>query len=90
MDTRLTIKIPEDLRRRAEARAAMTGTTLSQVIRERIEEFAGDWEAIEEAEDIRAANEVLDRIARGEEQLKDWTEIEAELDRVSDQSPGNR
>ena len=39
METKLTIKLPEELRRRAKAQAAREGTTLSQVIRERLEEF---------------------------------------------------
>src|SRR4051794_12536833 len=53
MQARLTITIPEDLRRRAKAQAAAQGTTLSQDIRKRLEEFAPDWEALEDAEDLR-------------------------------------
>jgi prevent-host-death family protein len=37
------------------------------------------WEVLEEAEDVRAANEIEARIASGEESLLDWTEAEAEL-----------
>jgi len=37
------------------------------------------WEAVEEAEDVRAANEIEARVASGEESLLDWTEVEAEL-----------
>lgn len=79
MEAKLTIKIPEDLRRRAKARAALEGTTLSQVIRERLEEFAAGWDAIEEADDVRAIDEIEARIGRGEERLRDWTEVDAEL-----------
>jgi predicted DNA-binding protein len=80
MQARLTITIPEDLRRRAKAQAALEGTTLSQVLRKRLEEFAPDWEAIEDAQDLRAAEAVEARIARGEEELRDWTQVDAELD----------
>ena len=80
MQARLTITIPEDLRRRAKAQAALEGTTLAQVIRKRLEEFAPDWEAIEDAQDLRAAEEIEARIARGEEELRDWAEVDAELD----------
>jgi predicted DNA-binding protein len=84
MQARLTITIPEDLRRRAKARAVLEGTTLSQVIRKRLEEFASDWEAIEDAHDLRAAEEIEARIARGEEELRDWAEVDAELDSLPD------
>jgi predicted DNA-binding protein len=84
MQSRLTVTIPEDLRRRAKAQAALEGTTLAQVIRKRLEEFAPDWEAIEGAEDLRAAEEVEARIARGEEGLRDWAEVDAELDTLPD------
>jgi LDH2 family malate/lactate/ureidoglycolate dehydrogenase len=55
METKPTIKLPGDLRRRAKARAALEGTTVSEVIRQRLEEFAAGWDAIEEADDVRAA-----------------------------------
>jgi predicted DNA-binding protein len=79
LESKLTIKLPDDLRRRAKARAAMEGTTLTQVIRERLEEFAAGWDAIEEADDVRATKEIEERIARGEERLKDWAEVDAGL-----------
>jgi predicted DNA-binding protein len=77
MKTKLTIKLPEDLRRRAKAQAAREGTTLSRVIREPLEEFAAGWDAIEEADDVRAVDEMAARIARGEERLRDWAEVDA-------------
>jgi predicted DNA-binding protein len=40
MNSRLTINIPADLRRRAKARAVLEGRTLTDVIRERLEEYA--------------------------------------------------
>ena len=84
MQARLTNTLPEDLRRRAKAQAAAEGTTLSQVIRTRLEEFAPDWEAIEDGADLRAAEEIEARIARGEEELRDWAEVDAELDALPD------
>jgi hypothetical protein len=78
MKTRVTIKLPEELRRRAREKAASEGTTLSRVIRQSLEAFVGDWDAIEEEEDIRAVDEIEARIARGEERLLDWAEVEAE------------
>ena len=85
METKLTIKLPEDLRRRAEAQAEREGTTLSQVLRDRLEEFAAGWDAIEEADDVRAIDAVEARIARGEERLRDWAEVDAELEVLPDQ-----
>jgi predicted DNA-binding protein len=85
METKLTIKLPKELRQRAEARAALEGTTLSQVVRDRLEEFAAGWDAREEADDIRAIDEIEARIARGEERLRDWSEVAAELDTLPDQ-----
>jgi predicted DNA-binding protein len=85
MDTRLTIKLPEDLHHRAKARAEREGTTLSRVVRERLEEFASGWDLIEEADDARAVDEIAARIARGEERLRDWAEVDAELDSLSGQ-----
>ena len=77
METRLTIKLPEELRRRAKAQAAREGTTLSRVIRERLEEFAAGWDAIEEADDVRAVDAMAARLARGEERLRDWAEVDS-------------
>lgn len=39
MDTKLTIKLPEELSRRAKARAASQGLSLDEVIRRYLEEF---------------------------------------------------
>lgn len=84
MDAKLTIKIPEDLRRRAKARAALEGTTVSGVVRERLEEFAAGLDAIEEADDVRAVREIERRIGLGEERVSDWSEFESEIDALPD------
>ncbi len=79
--TRLTLALPEDLSRRAKARAALEGTTLSAVIRTYLQDFAaGLDEAQEELEDIRAVLEIQRRIEAGTEQFYDWEEVKAELD----------
>lgn len=79
METRLTIKLPEDLRRRAKAVAALRGETVSDVVREALEAYIA--EALEEAEDVRTVDEIEARLERGEEHLSShedvWAEIEA-------------
>ncbi|MFQ5796534.1 MAG: DUF6290 family protein [Candidatus Bipolaricaulia bacterium] len=79
MTAKLTIKLPEDLRRRAKAVAALRGETVSDVVRAALEEYV--TEALEEAEDVRAVQEIEARIASGEERTYShdevWKEIEA-------------
>lgn len=41
-------------------------------------------EALEEAEDMRVALEVKERIARGETTVQDWDEVKKELDALPD------
>jgi predicted DNA-binding protein len=84
METKLTVRVPEELRRRAQERAATEGTTLSRIIRERLEEFVAGWDAAEEAEDVRVADEAEARLARGEERLLEWSEVDAELEALPD------
>ena len=86
MEVKLVIKLPDTLRRRAKARAAMEGTTVSAVVRQRLEEFAAGWDAIEEADDARAVCEIEARMARDEEPLHDWEDVKAELDDPQDQA----
>jgi prevent-host-death family protein len=40
------------------------------------------WEVLEEAEDVRAVDEIEARIASGEEPSLDWREAEAELNAI--------
>ncbi|MBI4506573.1 MAG: hypothetical protein HY691_13640 [Chloroflexi bacterium] len=80
MATKLTVALPEELSRRAKARAALEGTTLSAVIRSHLEEFAAGLDLLEEAEDLRVVREIEARIERGEEPLRDWEDVKAELD----------
>ncbi len=78
--TKLTIKLPEELRRRTKAVAALRGETVSDVIREALLNYIS--EAMEEAEDVRAIREIESRIAYGTETVSDWSEFEAGLDEL--------
>jgi len=78
MLTKLTIKLPEELRRRAKAVAALRGETVSDVIREALQNYIA--EAFEEAEDVRAIRDIESRITYGTEAVSDWNEFEAGLD----------
>ncbi len=84
MVTKLTVKIPEDLGRRAKARAALEGTTVSAIVRTHLEEFAAGLGLLEEAEDLRVIREIEARLERGEESVSDWDEVRAELDALPD------
>lgn len=75
---KLTIKLPESLRRRAKAVAALRGDTVSEVIRDALEEYIS--EAMEEAEDVRAVEEIEARIAAGEERTYSHAEVWAEIE----------
>ncbi len=82
METKLTIKLPEELRRRTKAVAALRGETVSDVIREALQDYIAD--AMEEAEDVRSIREIEARIKRGEEPVSDWESFENELNDLSD------
>lgn len=82
MATKLTVLIPEELSRRAKARAALEGTTLSAVIRAQLEDFAAGLDVLEEAADLRAVLEIEARLSRGEEQVHSWEDIQRELDEL--------
>jgi predicted DNA-binding protein len=74
----LTIKLPEELRRRTKAVAALRGETISDIVREALQNYTA--EAMEEADDVSAIHEIEARIQRGEEPISAWDEFEAELD----------
>jgi predicted DNA-binding protein len=79
MEVKLTINLSETLRRRTKAVAALRGETVSDVVRDSLEAYIA--EAFEEAEDIRALDEVEARLAAGTEPIHEhadvWREIEA-------------
>jgi predicted transcriptional regulator len=84
METRLTIRLPDDLRHRLQEMAASEGVSLTHLIRTRIEAIVADWETAEEAEDIRVLDEAEARLARGEDRLLEWSDVDAELEALPD------
>jgi predicted DNA-binding protein len=78
MDTRLTITLPDDLRRRAKAIATLRGESVSDIVRTALEEYL--TESIEDAEDVRAVVLIEKRIAEGRERVYSHEEVWAELE----------
>ena len=83
METKLTIKLSEDLRRRAKAVAALRGETLSQLVRAALEGFI--VQALEEEEDLRAVQAIEERIAAGKERIYSHEEVWAEIEALESQ-----
>jgi predicted DNA-binding protein len=79
MESKITVKIPEALRRRAKAVAALRGETVSAVVREALATYV--TEAMEEVDDVRALDDVEARLAAGAERLHDHDEVWRDLDR---------
>ena len=84
MTSKLTINIPEDLRRKAKARAALENKTLTEIIQIRLEEYAAGLDDLEENADFKTVKILEKRIRNGTESLSDWKEFETELDGLSD------
>ena len=63
METKITVLVSEDLRRQAKAAAALQGRSLSDVIREMLEEW------LEESLDARMPERSSVRLRRSEEVL---------------------
>lgn len=80
--TKLTILVPEELRKRAKSYAAVRNEHVSDIVRRALEEYVN--EVMEEADDIRAIDEIEARIASGKVRVRDWAEFEAELDALQD------
>jgi predicted DNA-binding protein len=79
MDAKITVKLPEPLRRRAKAIAALRGETISDVVRDALEAYIAG--AMERSEDVRAVDEVEGLLVAGHERVQDhadvWREIAA-------------
>ncbi len=73
MDTKITVKLPDQLRRRAKAVAALRGETISDVVREALEAYI--VEATEEAEDVRTVDDVEARLAAGTEVVHEHEDV---------------
>jgi len=75
----LIVKVPEALRRQAQAVAKLRGETVSEVIRAALKDYV--QEALEDARDLRELQALETRIDAGLESLYDhddvWAEIEA-------------
>jgi predicted DNA-binding protein len=63
METKITVLVSEDLRRQAKAAAALQGRSLSDVIREMLEEW------LEESLDTKVPERAAVRLRRTEEVL---------------------
>jgi hypothetical protein len=63
METKITVLVSEDLRRQAKAAAALQGRSLSDVIREMLEEW------LEESLDTQYSERMAVRVRRNEEVL---------------------
>jgi predicted transcriptional regulator len=79
MLVKLTVSVPDDLRRRAHAVAALRGESLSEVVREALTGYV--IEAIEDARDARELDALERKLDAGEAPLYEhdavWAEIEA-------------
>jgi len=82
---KLTINLPEELRRQAKAIAALRGETVSEVIRSALEDYIS--EAFDEAEDVRAIQMIERRIVEGKDRLYSHEEVWAEIDALEAQGP---
>jgi predicted DNA-binding protein len=82
---KLTINLPEELRRQAKAIASLRGETVSEVIRSALEEYIA--EAFDEAEDVRAIQMIERRIVEGKDRLYSHEEVWAEIDALEAQGP---
>jgi predicted DNA-binding protein len=83
MTVKLTIKIPEDLRRQAKAVAALRGETVSDIVRTALEKYI--VEALEETDDTRVVREIEARLAAGEERVYSHEEVWAEIEALESQ-----
>ncbi len=68
-----SVRLPEDIERRLQALAKATGRTKAFYIREAIQEHLDDLE------DIYLAEQVLERVRRGEERTYTLEEVEQRL-----------
>jgi predicted DNA-binding protein len=80
MNTKLTVNIPQEISRRAKARAALEGKTLTDVVRQSLEDYARGLDIMEEADDIRLVKVIEARLAAGQEPVYSHDEIWAEIE----------
>ncbi|HLB11720.1 MAG TPA: hypothetical protein VJO15_02060 [Dehalococcoidia bacterium] len=80
--TKLTVLVPEELRRRAKSMAALRNEHVSDIVRRALQEYVA--EVMEEADDIRNIDEVETRVRSVKVGIRDWAEFEAELRALHD------
>lgn len=73
MSKQTAVRLPEETYERLQALAGRTGRTATYYIREAVETH------LEDLEDIYLAEQVLERIRRGEEETYTLDEVEREL-----------
>ena len=83
MGVTISATVPPDLRREALEAAKARGETMADVIRHALEAYLAELR--EEAEDVRFAEEIEARIARGESRYRPSEEVWAELDKLEAQ-----
>jgi predicted DNA-binding protein len=80
MNTKLTINVPQEVSRRAKARAALEGKTLTDIVRQSLEDYARGLDLMEEADDIRLVKAIEARLEAGQEPIYSHDEIWAEIE----------
>jgi Arc/MetJ-type ribon-helix-helix transcriptional regulator len=79
----LIVKVPEALRRQAQAVAKLRGETVSEVVRTALRDYI--QEALDDARDLRELQAVEARIDAGLEPLYDHDEVWAEIEALEAQ-----
>lgn len=80
---KLTVNVPEPLRRRVKAIAALRGESVSDIVRTALETYIAD--ALDEAEEIRAVQAIEARLASGQERVYSHEEVWAEIEALEAQ-----
>lgn len=79
MVVKLTVNLPDELRRRARAVAALRGETMSEIVRAALEDYVD--RSLEDDEDRLLVKAIEARIAEGKERVYShqeiWDEVEA-------------
>lgn len=80
---KLTVNLPETLRRKVKAVAALRGETVSDIVRSALESYVSD--ALEEQDDVRMVQAIEARISNHEGRTYSHEEIWAEIDALEAQ-----
>lgn len=77
MAVRLSVLVPEDLRRQVKASAAIRGESISDIVREALEDYVAS--TLAEEEDFGEAIAAYERYRRDPTSARPYPEIRAEL-----------